>query len=158
MTTLRCHAPLEKTKSVQCTPEDDGVAMRRSPGNADILIVQKAVQSATTSKTVLIREDTDLIVLLCYHAILDSHDLYFCPEPKKNTKKLCVWNIRVTKESLVKTSTTTSYLFILFLGVTQCHVFIRLERGYPLACSKQAVCSMSRQRCLIQIQPPHMMC
>ena len=158
MTTLCCHAPLEKTKSVQCTPEGDGVATRWSPGNADILIVQKAVQSATTSKTVLIGEDTDLIVLLFYHAILDSHDFFFCPEPKKNTKKLFVWNIRVTKESLVKTSATTPSLFMLFLGVTQHHVFIGLERGHPLACSKQAVCSVSRQRCLIQIQPSHMMC
>ena len=69
-------------------------------GDADLLIVQKAVQSATTSKTVLVGEDTDLIVLLCYHASLDSHDLFFRPEPKKNTKKLCVWNIRATKEKL----------------------------------------------------------
>ena len=144
---------------MQCTPEGDGVVTRWSPGNADILIVQKMVQSATISKTVLIGEDTDLIVLLCYHAILDSHDVFFCPEPKKNTKKLCVWNIRVTKESLVKTSATTPSLFMLFLGVTQHHVCIGLERGRrPLACSKQAVCSVSGQRCLIPIQPPHMMC
>ena len=47
------------------------------PGDADILIVQKAVQSATTSKTVLVGEGTDLIVLLCYHSSLDSHDLFF---------------------------------------------------------------------------------
>ena len=69
-------------------------------GDADLLIVQKAVQSATTSKTVLDGEDTDLIVLLCYHASLDSHDLFFRPEPKKNTKKLRVWSIRATKEKL----------------------------------------------------------
>ena len=42
-----------------------------APGDADLLIVQKAVQSATTSKTVLVGKDTDLIVLLCYHASLD---------------------------------------------------------------------------------------
>ena len=67
-----------------------------APGDADLLIVQKA---ATTSKTVLVGEDTDLIVLLCYRASLDSHDI-FCPEPKKNIKKLRVWNIRATKEKL----------------------------------------------------------
>ena len=71
-----------------------------APGDADLLIVQKAVQSATTSNTVLVGEDTDLIVLLCYHARLDSHDLFVRPEPKKNTKKLRVWNIRATKEKL----------------------------------------------------------
>jgi len=71
-------------------------------GDADLLIVQKAVQFATTSKT---GEETDLIVLLCYYTNLDSHDLFFRPEPKKSMKKLCVWNIRATKE---KTSVVTS--------------------------------------------------
>ena len=69
-------------------------------GDADLLMVQKAVQSAATSTTVLVGEDTDLIALLCYHASLDSHDLFFSPEPKKNTKKLRIWNIRATKEKL----------------------------------------------------------
>ena len=63
-------------------------------------MVQKAVQSAAISTTVLVGEDTDLVVLLCYHASLDSHDLFFSPEPKKNTKKLCIWNIRAIKEKL----------------------------------------------------------
>ena len=68
-------------------------------GDADLLIVQKAVQSATTSKTVLVGEDTDLIVLLCYHANFDSHDIFFCSEKKKQ-KKLCVRSIRATKQKL----------------------------------------------------------
>lgn len=58
-----------------------------APGDADFLIVQKAVQSAKTSTTVLVGENTDLIVLLCYHASLDFHDLFFRPEPKKKHKK-----------------------------------------------------------------------
>ena len=57
-----------------------------TPADADFLIVQKAVQSTTTSTTVLGGHDTDLIILLCYHASLDSHDIFFCPEPRKNTK------------------------------------------------------------------------
>ena len=56
-------------------------------GDADLLIVQKAVQSATTTNTVLVSDDTDFIILLCYHAILESHDHFFHPEPKKDTKK-----------------------------------------------------------------------
>jgi len=59
-----------------------------SPADGDLLIVQKAVQSATTNTTVLADDDADLIVLLCYHASLDSHDIFFCPEPRKNTKKV----------------------------------------------------------------------
>ena len=52
-------------------------------GDADLLIVQKAVDSSTTD-TVLV--GTDLLVLLCYHANLDSYNILFRPEPKKNTK------------------------------------------------------------------------
>ena len=126
-----------------------------APGDADLLIVQKAVQSATTSKTVLVGEDTDLIVLLCYHASLNSHDLFFRPEPKK--KSFASGTSEPQKKSLVKTSATTSSSSMLFLGVTQHHVFMGLERERPLASSKQAVCSVSRQRCSILIQPPHMM-
>ena len=61
-----------------------------APRDANLLIVQKAVRSATTSKTVLVGEDTDLIVLLCCHASLDSHDLFFCSEPKKHKKVSCL--------------------------------------------------------------------
>ncbi len=43
------------------------------------------VMKATITTTVLVGDDTDLIVLFCYHASLQSHDL-FCPEPKKNIK------------------------------------------------------------------------
>ena len=61
-------------------------------GDADFLIVQKAVKSATTTNTVLVGDDTDLIILLCHHTSLESHDLFFCPEPKKNMKKPRIWN------------------------------------------------------------------
>jgi len=47
------------------------------PGDADLLIVQKAVESATTTNTLLIGDDTDLLILLIYHTNLESHDLFF---------------------------------------------------------------------------------
>ena len=65
-----------------------------------MLIVQKAVESATLMDTALVGEDTDLLILLCYHASLDSHNIFFRPEPKKNTKKPKVWNIKAVKEQL----------------------------------------------------------
>ena len=49
--------------------------------DADLLIVLKAVESATTMKTVLVGDDTDLLVLLCYHASLDICNLLSKPEP-----------------------------------------------------------------------------
>ena len=69
-------------------------------GDADLLIVEKAVQSAMSSYTVLVGDDTDLLVLLCYHASLESQDLLFCPEPKKNTKQPRIWNIKAVKQRL----------------------------------------------------------
>ena len=49
--------------------------------------IKTAVQSATWCNNVLVGDDTDILVLLCYHhASFESHDLFFCPEPKENTK------------------------------------------------------------------------
>ena len=69
-------------------------------GDADLLIVQKAVQCTTINNTVLIGDDTDLLVLLCYHASMDSHDLFLCSESRRNTKKPFMWNMKATKERL----------------------------------------------------------
>ena len=68
--------------------------------DADLLIVQKAVESATTKETVVIGDDTDLLVLLCYHACLDTCSLLFKPEPKKNAKNIRVWDIQAVKQQL----------------------------------------------------------
>ena len=68
--------------------------------DADLIIVMKAVQSANSSNIVLVGDDTDLFVLLCYHASIEAHDLFFCPEPKKITKQPRIWNIKVTKQRL----------------------------------------------------------
>ena len=59
-----------------------------SSGYADIVIVQNAVQSATSCNTVLVGDDTDLLVLLCYDASLYSHDLLFCPKPRRTQSSL----------------------------------------------------------------------
>ena len=55
-----------------------------SDGNADLLIVKTAIVSARTKTTVLAGDDTDLLVLLCYHA--SGCDFYFRPEPKANAR------------------------------------------------------------------------
>ena len=76
-----------------------GCQVFHAKSDADLLIVLKAVESAKTMKTVLVGGDTDLLVLLLYHAELQSFDLYFAPEPKKNTK--CrTWNIKKVKAKL----------------------------------------------------------
>ena len=67
--------------------------------DADYIIVIKAVESAESIDTVLIVEDADLLVLLLYHANHENKEIYFMPEPRKNSK-LRVWNIKEAKEKL----------------------------------------------------------
>ncbi|KAJ8377274.1 hypothetical protein AAFF_G00261830 [Aldrovandia affinis] len=103
-----------------------------APGDADLLIVQKAVESATTTNTVLIDDDTDLLILLIYHANLKSHNLFFTPEPKKSTKKPRVWNIKAVKQQLGP-SVCTHILFI--HAIAGCDTTSRLYgigKGAPL--------------------------
>ena len=71
-------------------------------GDADLLIVKTAVESPRTSTTVLVGDDTDLLVLLCYHASEDGYDLYFRPEPKANARGARAWHVKKVKEKLGK--------------------------------------------------------
>ncbi len=45
-------------------------AVYHASGDTDLLIVQKAMESSSTTDTVLVGDDTDLLILLCYHAIM----------------------------------------------------------------------------------------
>ena len=59
--------------------------------------VQKVVESVRVADTLLVGDDTDILVLLYYHACLESHNIFFKPESKKATMK---WNITAVKEKL----------------------------------------------------------
>ena len=52
------------------------------------MIVKKAVELARVTDTVLVGDDTGPLVLLCYYACMESHNIYFKPVPTKGTKKL----------------------------------------------------------------------
>ena len=81
--------------------EEDGIRTLHAPGDADLLIVQTAVSSALEKVTVLLGEDTDLLVLLLYHADLSSKGIYFKSEVKLSTdKKKRNWDIKAVKEKL----------------------------------------------------------
>ena len=98
--------------------------VHHAPGDADLLIVQKAVELATRVNTVLVGDDTDLLILLCYHANLDSHSIFFRPEPKKGTKNPRVWDIKAVKKQLGHEIST----HILFLhAVLGCDTTSRLH-------------------------------
>ena len=63
-------------------------------GDADLPIVQTAIQSGRSVLTVLVGDDKDLLVLLCYHAEMDAYDLFCKPEPKHMSTKSRVWDIK----------------------------------------------------------------
>ena len=79
-----------------------GCITHHANGDADLLIVKTAVESARMSTTVLVGDDTDLPVLLCCHASEDGYDLYFRPEPKANARGARVWHMKKVKEQLGK--------------------------------------------------------
>ena len=77
-----------------------GCIVYYASGDADRLIVKKVVDSTTKKDTVFVGDDTDLLVLLCYHASQNSHNIFFVRNQIKSTKNPKVWNIKLVKEHL----------------------------------------------------------
>ena len=67
--------------------------------DADVLIAQKTIESASVQDSVLVGDDTDLIVLLLYHSNPTGKGLFFAPEPKKNAKQR-VWDLKQAKRDI----------------------------------------------------------
>ena len=76
-----------------------GCEVFHASSDADVLIAQKAIEMANEQNTVLVGDDTDLLVLLLHYSITTSKDLFFAPEPKKNAKRR-VWDIKNSKSSI----------------------------------------------------------
>ena len=79
--------------------QEDNCPTYYAEGDADLLIIKTAVESARERNTVLVGDDTDLLVLLCFYTRSDSFDLYFKPEPKANSRRR-VWDMKRIKEQL----------------------------------------------------------
>jgi hypothetical protein len=77
--------------------EEVGCETHHATGDADVLIVQTAVRAAANSQTILVGDDTDLLVLLCFHVQEDSCDIFFKPEVKTGTKTPRYWNIKAVQ-------------------------------------------------------------
>ena len=125
-----------------------------SSGDADLLIVQKAVDSSTTTDTILVGDDTDLLVLLCYHANLDSYNIFFRPEPKKNTKNPKVWDIKAVKEALGPEICNSVLFLHAILGCDTIPTCMALVRVHSSKSSNQAFTFEKKPRCSIPIQLP----
>ena len=77
-----------------------GCDVLHATGDADLLIVQTAIISAESNDTILVGEDTDLIVLLCYYARDAIHDIFMLSQHKVATQKTRVWDMKHTIEKL----------------------------------------------------------
>ncbi|KAG7177299.1 hypothetical protein Hamer_G000597 [Homarus americanus] len=81
--------------------QENGIRAVRADGNADLLIVQTAVECASRHPITLIGEDTDRLVLLCMHADTTSFPLLFRSEGHQTSKKMRrIWNINWLKKQL----------------------------------------------------------
>ena len=81
--------------------QQSGYTVHHATADADLLIAKTAIDCALTSDKVVIGDDTDLLVLLCYHIQLHSqHTIYFKPHQKRNNKEKGTWNNKLTKDKL----------------------------------------------------------
>ena len=51
-----------------------------------------------TNETVLIGDDTDLLVLLLHPTEMDAHEVFLKSEPKKSPQQNTIWCIRQSKQ------------------------------------------------------------
>lgn len=65
------------------SPEAAGCEVHHAKIGADLLIVQTAIMVASQRNVILIGDDTDHLVPLCYHSKNVKYDLLWRPEPKK---------------------------------------------------------------------------
>ena len=97
-----------------------------------------AIEAAETRNTVLVGDDTDLLVLLLHHLLPLENKIYFAPEPKKNATGR-VWDIKQIQSDLG--SFTCKHLLFLhaFLGCDTTSRIYGIGKGSILKKFKDSV-------------------
>ena len=70
-----------------------------APEDADVVIVQTEIETAMTCKTVVVADDTDILVLFLCHTTSDCSHIYFSPECKQGLSNTA-WTIREMQQHL----------------------------------------------------------
>lgn len=92
--------------------EQAGCEVHHADGDADVLIIQTALASASRQDTFLIADDTDLLVLLLYHAVNIQYNIFFKQETRKQSLKLPrTWDIKAAR-SLLGDTVCDNILFV----------------------------------------------
>ena len=100
--------------------------------DADLLIAQTAVQSAATKNIVLVADDTDLVILLCYYTQTQMASTCSCSFRHVGQRRRTASGIsKSPKVSWVLTSGTTSCSYTRYWGVTP-HPDYGLGKGLSL--------------------------
>jgi hypothetical protein len=73
--------------------DSNDIETRKAPSDADLLIATTAVQSSITKPTIILGEDTDLLILLLYYYECGYMQLICRPNHDKKTVKSNIWDI-----------------------------------------------------------------
>ena len=85
----------------------------------------------------MIREDTDFLILLIYHANKESKKIYFYSESKQNARGTNVWDIRLCKELLDKDICSNILFLHAILGCDITSSLYGLGKGLSLKIFQQ---------------------
>ena len=77
----------------------NGIGTRKAVGDADRLIVKVALEKARLSHTVLLGEDTDLLILLLFH-LTPQHWPVFFGSSKSGLNQAKIWDIQKVQNEL----------------------------------------------------------
>lgn len=58
--------------------QERDIGVKHAAGDADVLIVTTAV-ALTETQDVVVVEDMDLLILMCYHLDISKHNIFFMP-------------------------------------------------------------------------------
>ena len=122
-----------------------GCLTEHADEDADLLIAQTAVQSAAMKNTVLVADDTDLAILLCYYAGPNGFDLFIQCSTRGTTKTNRTWGIKVTQSEL-GADICSNILFIhAILGCDTTSRLYGLGKEIHLQCVVQSYSSSTRR-------------
>ena len=76
--------------------DSNGIETKQVPSDANLLIATTAVQSSITRPTIILGEDTDLLILLLYYYECGPMILIFRPNHDKKIVKSKIWDIGKT--------------------------------------------------------------
>ena len=74
----------------------------RANDDADVLMLHKAVASARHKDSVLIGDDTDVLVLLIHHAEMDSHRVFLESKYKQSSQQNKIWFVEQSFSSPIQ--------------------------------------------------------